>query len=94
MRENLLDKQTVRYTLKRSSRARYIRLEVGPDTGLVVVFPKRCKLNQVNSAKSCTDSPPSSWAKTTCFLIMNNTAERGAPHIGGTDHDRVYETSF
>jgi hypothetical protein len=48
MRENLLDKQTVRYTLKRSSRARHIPLEVRPDTGLVVVFPKRCKLNQVS----------------------------------------------
>jgi predicted metal-dependent hydrolase len=39
--------QAVSYTLKRSYRARHLRLEVRPGIGLVVVVPKSCKLGDV-----------------------------------------------
>ena len=36
-----LEGQTVAYTLKRSGRAKQVRLEIRPDTGLTVVVPRR-----------------------------------------------------
>ena len=42
-----LDGQTVAYTIKRSSRAKNVRLEMRPDTGLTVVIPRRCGLEEV-----------------------------------------------
>ncbi len=38
----------VSYTLKRSSQARYIRMEIRPDQGLVVVIPRGVSAHQVN----------------------------------------------
>jgi len=35
-----LDGQTISYTVKRSIRAKHVRLEVRPETGLIVVIPK------------------------------------------------------
>jgi predicted metal-dependent hydrolase len=46
-REIDLDGRCVTYTLKRSSRARYIRLEVQRGTGLTVVVPKRHSVEEV-----------------------------------------------
>lgn len=40
-----LDGQTVWYTIKRSARAKQVRLEVSPETGLTVVVPRSCKLD-------------------------------------------------
>jgi predicted metal-dependent hydrolase len=39
-RDISLDGQTISYTLKRSMRAKHVRLEVRPETGLIVVIPK------------------------------------------------------
>ncbi|MDP2952956.1 MAG: DUF45 domain-containing protein, partial [Chloroflexota bacterium] len=39
--------QTISYTIKRSPRARYIRLEVRPETGLTIVIPRSCQVDQV-----------------------------------------------
>lgn len=42
-----VDGQTVSYTIKRSPRARYVRLEVRPETGLTVVIPRSYKSDQI-----------------------------------------------
>ena len=39
--------QTVPYTIKRSTRAKYVRLEVRPEAGLTVVIPHSYKISQV-----------------------------------------------
>ncbi|MBI4285583.1 MAG: M48 family metallopeptidase [Chloroflexi bacterium] len=45
--KTILAGQTVSYTVKRSFRARYIRLEVCRETGLTVVIPRSCKLREL-----------------------------------------------
>jgi predicted metal-dependent hydrolase len=42
-----LEGQTVAYTIKRSSRAKHVRLEMRPNTGLTVVVPQRYSLEEV-----------------------------------------------
>ena len=42
-----LDDQTVSYTVKRSSRAKHARLEVGVKTGLTVVIPSSYHINDI-----------------------------------------------
>ncbi len=42
-----IDGQAVSYTVKRSPRARYVRLEVRPENGLTVVIPRSYKPDQV-----------------------------------------------
>jgi predicted metal-dependent hydrolase len=39
-REIILEGQTISYVIKRSARAKYVRLEVRPETGLTVVIPR------------------------------------------------------
>ena len=39
--------QTIVYTIKRSLRAKYVRLEVRPETGLTVVIPRSYKPDQI-----------------------------------------------
>jgi hypothetical protein len=46
--QTILDGRQVTYTLKRSSRARYARLEISPEAGLVVVIPASDSLGLVN----------------------------------------------
>lgn len=46
-RKTSLGGQTLTYTLKRSSRAKHIRLEINVKTGLAVVVPRGCNLNQL-----------------------------------------------
>ncbi len=46
-REATLEGRTVSYTIKRSFRARYVRLEVRRETGLTVVVPKSYDLAQL-----------------------------------------------
>ena len=46
-RKTTLEGQTVSYSVKRSLRAKYIRLEVRAETGLTVVIPKSYKLAQL-----------------------------------------------
>jgi predicted metal-dependent hydrolase len=40
--------KSIPYTLKRSIKARYIRMEIRPDKGLVVTIPRRISQTQVN----------------------------------------------
>ena len=42
-----LDGHTISYVVKRSARAKYVRLEVRGETGLIVVIPKPYKLGQL-----------------------------------------------
>jgi predicted metal-dependent hydrolase len=44
----ILEGQSVSYTLKRSSRAKYVRLEVRTETGLTVVVPRSYKLGNLS----------------------------------------------
>jgi hypothetical protein len=46
-RKTSFDGQTISYTIKRSHRAKYVRLEVGSGTGLTVVIPKSYKLDRL-----------------------------------------------
>lgn len=46
-REVNLDGQTVLYTLKRSTKAKHVRLEVRSETGLIVVVPRYYKTDQI-----------------------------------------------
>ncbi|MCJ7744434.1 MAG: M48 family metallopeptidase [Dehalococcoidales bacterium] len=48
-RETILDGQAVPYIIKHSPKAKYVRLEVRPQTGLTVVIPKSYKLTQLPS---------------------------------------------
>jgi len=55
-REVILDGQAISYIIKRSPRAKYVRLEVRPETGLTVVIPKSYELDQLSDLlkqKSC-----------------------------------------
>jgi len=40
--------QTISYIIKRSARAKHVRLEVRPETGLTVVIPKSYKIGQIS----------------------------------------------
>ena len=42
-----LDGQTISYTVKRSIRAKHVRLEVRPETGLIVVIPKSYRSERI-----------------------------------------------
>ena len=42
-----LEGQTIPYLLKRSQRARHVRLEIWPESGLVVIVPRRCRLDDI-----------------------------------------------
>jgi len=46
-RETILDGQAISYIIKHSHKAKYVRLEVRPQTGLTVVIPKSCRLTQL-----------------------------------------------
>ncbi|MBN2186613.1 MAG: M48 family metallopeptidase [Dehalococcoidia bacterium] len=46
-RETSINGQTITYTVKRSLRARYVRLEVRRQTGLTVVVPRSYKIGQL-----------------------------------------------
>ena len=46
-RETTINGQTITYTVKRSLRARHVRLEVGRQTGLTVVVPHSYKIGQL-----------------------------------------------
>ncbi len=46
-REAILDGQAISYIIKRSSRAKYVRLEVNSETGLTVVIPKSYNLDRI-----------------------------------------------
>src|SRR4030042_6584173 len=46
-RETSINGQTLTYTVKRSPRARYVRLEVRRQTGLMVVVPSSYKIGQL-----------------------------------------------
>jgi len=43
----IIDSQTISYTIRRSPRAKYVRLEVGPETGLTVVIPRSYNSDQI-----------------------------------------------
>ena len=43
-----LDGQSISYVIKRSAKARYIRLEVRSATGLTVVIPNSCSITQIS----------------------------------------------
>ena len=47
--ETTLDGHAISYTIKRSPRAKYVRLEVRPQTGLTIVIPKSYRLTQLPS---------------------------------------------
>jgi len=46
-REAIIDGKTISYIIKRSPKAKYVRLEVRPETGLTVVIPKSYKYDQI-----------------------------------------------
>ena len=48
-RKTTLDGQTISYIIKRSPRAKYVRFEVRPQTGLTVVIPKSYMLTELSS---------------------------------------------
>jgi predicted metal-dependent hydrolase len=41
-----LNEKEIAYRLKRSKRARYLRLQINPSTGLEVILPYRCKIEE------------------------------------------------
>ncbi len=45
--EAIIDGQVISYIIKRSPKAKYVRLEVRPETGLTVVIPKSYKSDQI-----------------------------------------------
>jgi predicted metal-dependent hydrolase len=45
--EAIINGQTISYTIRRSPRAKYVRLEVRPETGLTVVIPRSYKPDQI-----------------------------------------------
>lgn len=47
MREAIIDGQTISYIVKRSPKTKYVRLEVRPEAGLIVVIPKSYKSDQI-----------------------------------------------
>ena len=47
--EITLDCHAISYTIKRSPRAKYVRLEVKPQTGLTIVIPKSYNLTELPS---------------------------------------------
>ncbi|MFC1944559.1 M48 family metallopeptidase [Chloroflexota bacterium] len=47
-RKTSFDGQTISYTIKRSPRAKYVRLEVRSGTGLTVVIPKSYRLDRLS----------------------------------------------
>ncbi|MDP2744011.1 MAG: DUF45 domain-containing protein, partial [Dehalococcoidia bacterium] len=51
-REAIIGGQTIPYTIKRSPRARYVRLEVKPEVGLIVVIPRHYKSDGVSDLLS------------------------------------------
>ncbi len=46
-REAILDGQTISYVIKRSSKAKYVRLEVRSETGLTIVIPRSYKSGRI-----------------------------------------------
>ncbi|MBM2832493.1 MAG: hypothetical protein HW414_1545 [Dehalococcoidia bacterium] len=50
--EAIIGGQTISYTIKRSPRARYVRLEVKPETGLIVVIPRHYKSDGISDLLS------------------------------------------
>lgn len=46
-REAIIDGKTVSYIIKRSPKAKYVRLEVRPEAGLTVVIPRSYKSDQI-----------------------------------------------
>ena len=46
-RKAIIDSQTIYYTIRHSPRAKYVRLEVRPETGLTVVIPRSYKSDQI-----------------------------------------------
>lgn len=46
-RKITINGQTISYIIKRSARAKHVRLEVRPETGLTVVIPKSYKIGQL-----------------------------------------------
>jgi predicted metal-dependent hydrolase len=47
-RETIIKGQTITYTVRRSPRAKRVRLEVTPQTGLTVIIPHRYKIGQLS----------------------------------------------
>ncbi len=45
--ETILDGQAISYIIKHSPRAKYVRLEVRPQTGLTIIIPKSYKVTQL-----------------------------------------------
>src|SRR3990172_4996896 len=50
--EAIIGGQTIPYTIKRSPRARYVRLEVKPESGLIVVIPRHFKSDGISDLLS------------------------------------------
>lgn len=46
-RKAIINSQTISYTIKRSSKAKYVRLEVRPETGLTVIITRSYKPDQI-----------------------------------------------
>ena len=48
-REAILDGQAISYIVRHSAKAKYVRLEVRPETGLTIVIPKSYRLTQLTN---------------------------------------------